>query len=141
LNTSTFIKIYFMEQQQKNKEFIINYLTAISGIPKSRALLEKYITDEDLIAHIEAFEAAFPGYEVYMDEMTSEGKRVVVQARLKGTHQGDFGGLPPTHKTVDFPFAIRYEIEDNKIVSHWMLADRMGLMEQLGVIPAAEAVH
>jgi predicted ester cyclase len=73
--------------------------------------------------------------------MPSEGKRVVVQARLKGTHRGDFGGLPPTHKTVDFPFAIRYEIEDNKIVSHWMLADRMGLMEQLGVIPAAEAVH
>jgi predicted ester cyclase len=130
-----------MEQQQKNKEFIINYLTALSGISKTRALLEKYMTDEALIGHIEFFEAAFPLYEAYIDEITAEGNRVIVQARIKGTHLGDLSGIPPTHKTVDFPFVIRYEIEDDKIVSHWMLADQMALMEQLGVVPAAEAVH
>ena len=130
-----------MDQQQKNKEFIINYLNAMGGVSKTRALMEKYITDEALISHKEFFEAAFPCYEVYIDEMTAEGNRVILQARLKGTHLGDFAGIPPTHKTVDFPFVIRYEIEDNKIVSHWMLADQMALMEQLGVVPAAEAVH
>jgi predicted ester cyclase len=131
-----------MEQQQKNKEFIINYLNAVAtGVPKTRAILEKYITDEALISHIEFFEAAFPLYEIYIDEMTAEGNRVILQARLKGTHLGDFAGIPPTHKTVDFPFVVRYEIEDNKIVSHWMLADQMALMEQLGVVPAAEAAH
>jgi len=130
-----------MDQQQKNKEFIINYLNAMGGVPKTRALMEKYITDEALISHKEFFEAAFPCYEVYIDEMTAEGNRVILQARLKGTHLGDFAGIPPTHKTVDFPFVIRYEIEDNKIVSHWMLADQMALMEQLGVVPSAEAVQ
>ena len=130
-----------MDQQQKNKEFIINYGNALNGVPKTRALLEKYITDEALIGHIEFFEAAFPGYLVYIDEMTAEGNRVIVQARSKGTHLGDFGGIPPTLKTVDFPFVVRYEIEDNKIISHWMLADQMALMEQLGVVPSAEAVH
>ena len=130
-----------MEQQQKNKEFIINFYNALGGIPKTRALMEKYITDEALIGHIEFFETAFPCYEVYIDEMMAEGNRVLLQARMKGTHLGDLGGIPPTHKTVDFPFVVRYEIEDNKIVSHWMLADQMALMEQLGVVPAAEAVH
>jgi predicted ester cyclase len=130
-----------MEQQQKNKEFIINYLNALSGVSKTRELMEKYITDEALIGHKEFFEAAFPLYEVYIDEMMAEGNRVIVQARLKGTHLGDFGGIPPTHKTVDFPFVIKYEIEDNKIISHWMLADQMALMEQLGVVPSAETVH
>jgi predicted ester cyclase len=131
-----------MEQQQKNKEFIINYINAIAtGIPKTRALLEKYITDEALIAHIEFFETAFPGYEVYIDEMIAEGNRVLVQARTKGTHLGNLGDIPPTHKTVDFPFVVRYEIEDDKIVSHWMLADQMVLMQQLGVVPSPEAVH
>ena len=130
-----------MEQQNKNKEFIINYFNAIGGVPKTRELLEKYMTDEALIAHIEFFEAAFPGYEVYIDEMTAEGNRVIVQARIKGTHLGDLSGIPPTFKQVDFPFVIRYEIENNKIVSHWMLADQMSLMEQLGVVPAAAATH
>ena len=128
-----------MEQQRRNKEFIINYFNAISGVDKTRALLEQYIDDEGLICHIIYFEAAFPKYELFIDELTAENNRVVVTARLKGTHLGDLGGIPPTFKTVDFPFVIRYEIENNKIISHWMLADQMSLMEQLGVIPAAAA--
>ena len=128
--------------EQQNKEFIINYLnTLATGVPKTREVLEQFMTDEALIAHIEFFEAAFPGYEVFIDEMTAEGNRVVVQARLKGTHLGDLSGIAPTYKTVDVPFVIRYEIENNKIISHWMLADQMSLMEQLGVIPAAAATH
>ena len=131
-----------MEHQNKNKEFIINYFNAMAtGVPKTRELLEQYMTDEALIAHIEYFETVFPGYEVYADEMTAEGNRVIVQARLKGTHMGDLSGIPPTFKQVDFPFVIRYEIENNMIISHWMLADQMSLMEQLGVIPAAQAAH
>ena len=131
-----------MEQQNKNKEFIINYFNAMeSGVSKTRQFLEHYMTDEALIEHIEFFEAAFPGYNIYIDEMTAEGNRVIVQARLKGTHMGDLSGIPPTYKTVDFPFVIRYEIENNKIISHWMLADQMALMEQLGVIPAAAAAQ
>jgi predicted ester cyclase len=130
-----------MDQQQKNKEFIINYINALSGVSKTRELMEKYITDEALIGHIEFFEAAFPMYEGYIDEIMADGNRVILQARMKGTHLGNLGAIPPTFKTVDFPFVVRYEIEDNKIVSHWMLADQMALMEQLGVVPAAEAVH
>ena len=53
-----------MEQQRKNKEFIINYLNAVSGVTKTRELLEKYIADESLISHIEVFEAAFPKYDL-----------------------------------------------------------------------------
>ena len=128
-----------MEQQRRNKEFIINYLTAVSGVAKTRALLEKYIADEALIGHIEFFEAAFPKYDLFVDEMTAEDKRIIIKARLNGTHLGDLSGIAPTYKTVDFPVIVAYEIENNKIISHWMLADQMSLMEQLGVIPAAAA--
>jgi len=135
------MKIYFMEQHRKNKEFIINYFNTLRDLGPTKEVLEKYITDEALIGHIETFEIAFPKYEIVADEITAEGNRVVVQARAKGTHLGNLGGIPPTYKTVDFPFVIRYEIENEKIISHWMLADQMSLMEQLGVIPAAAATH
>ena len=130
-----------MEQQKKNKEFIINYLNAVGGVPKTRELLEKYMTDEALIGHIQFFETAFPGYEVYIDELTADGNRVIVKARTKGVHLGDLGGIPATFKEVDFPFVVAYEIENNMIISHWMIADQMALMEQLGVVPAAQAAH
>ena len=123
-----------MEQQNQNKEFIIRYFNALSGVPKTRELLEEYITDEELMGHIAFFENVFPGYEVLSDEMTAEDNRVVVKARFRGTHEGELNGIAPTHRTVESPFAISYEIENEKIVHHWMIVDRMAMMEQLGVM-------
>ncbi len=130
-----------MQQQNQNKEFILNYLNALRTDGKSIDVLEKYMTDEALIGHIEFFEKVFPNYDVIAGEMTAEDNRVVVSANLKGTHKGELNGIAPTYKEVDVPFVIKYEIENNKIVSHWMLVDQMILMEQLGVMPAAEATH
>ena len=123
-----------MDNLEKNKELVIEYFNAISGVKKTRELLEKYISDKHLIEHIEFFDSVFPAYELYADEMLAEGNRVVVRARAKGRHEGELNGIPPTYKNVDFPFSIGYEIENNKIISHWLIADQMVLMEQLGVM-------
>lgn len=125
-----------MDTLQKNKEPVIEYFNAISGVKKTRTLLEKYISDKHLIEHIEFFDSVFPAYEIFADEMLAEGNRVVVRARAKGRHEGELNGIPPTYKNVDFPFSIGYEIENNKIISHWLIADQMVLMEQLGVMNA-----
>lgn len=124
-----------------NKEFITRYYDALVTEGTSKAVLEKFMTDEHLMSHIAFFDAAFPGYKVIADEMTAEGNRVVVQARFAGVHKGDFNGIPPTHRSVEVPFAIGYEIENNKIVHHWIIVDRLALMEQLGVVSVGEAEH
>ena len=123
-----------MEQQKKNKEFIIRYFNAISGVTKTREVIEQYMTDEELLGHILFFDTAFPKYEMFADEITAEGNRVVVRARMKGCHSGEFNGILPTNRNVEFPFVISYDIENGKIVNHWLIADSMALMEQLGVM-------
>ena len=125
-----------MDTLQKNKELVIDYFNAISGAKKTRKLLEKYVSHNHLIEHIEFFDTVFAAYEIFADEITAEGNRVVVKARLKGRHEGELSGIPPTQKKVEVPFAIGYEIEDNKIIDHWMIFDQMMLMEQLGVMNA-----
>ena len=125
-----------MDQQKQNKEFIIRYFNAISGVAKTRELLEEYITDEELIKHIVFFDTVFPLYELFGDEIIAEGNKVVVRARFRGCHKGELNGILPTHRMVDFPAVISYEIENGKIVHHWMIADQMMLMEQLGVMNA-----
>ena len=125
-----------MDQQKKNKEFIIRYFNAISGVTKTRELLEEYISDEDLMNHIAFFDTVFPKYEMFADEITAEGNRVVVRIKVKGRHEGEFNGIKPTHRQVDFPSVISYDIENDKIVHHWLIADQMMLMEQLGVMNA-----
>jgi SnoaL-like polyketide cyclase len=123
-----------MEQQKQNKEFITRYFNALSGVSKTQELMEEYISDKDLIGHIAFFDSVFPRYELFADEMTAEDNRVVVKARLKGVHEGELNGILPTHRTVEFAFAIGYEIENEKIVHHWLIADQASLMEQLGAM-------
>ena len=125
-----------MEQQKQNKEFIIRYFNAISGVTKSRELMEEYTTDEELMNHVAFFDTVFPKYEIFAEEITAEGNRVVVRIRVKGCHEGELNGISPTHRMVDFPSVISYEIENGKIVHHWLIADQMMLMEQLGVMNA-----
>ena len=125
-----------MDNLQKNKELVIEYFNAVSGVKKTRELLEKYLSDKPLIEHIEFFDSVFPGYEIFADEMLAEGNRVAVRGRIKGRHEGELNGIPPTYKNVEFPISISYEIENNKIISHWLIADQMVLMEQLGVMNA-----
>ena len=125
-----------MDTIQKNKELIIEYFNAISGVKKTRKLLEKYLSDAHLIEHIEFFDAVFPAYEIFADEITAEGNRVVVKARLKARHEGELNGIPATYKNVEIPFAIGYTIERNMILNSWLIFDQMMLMEQLGVMNA-----
>jgi predicted ester cyclase len=117
----------------QTKELVVEYFKAISGVEKTPELLGQYTTDQELINHIAFFDAAFPNYDLIADEMTSEGNRVVVRARVVGRHEGELNGIPPTFKEVDFPFVIGYEIEGDKIVDHWMVADQMLLLDQLGI--------
>lgn len=122
-----------MTPSMKNKEFILEYMNALNGKEKPREALEHYISDQGLIDHILFFDSAFPKYEAVLEEMISEGNQLILRARLLGKHEGEFNGIPPSHRNIDFPFVVSYIIENNKIVSHWLVADQMILMEQLGI--------
>jgi predicted ester cyclase len=121
----------------ENKAFIARYFEAISGKDKPLSVVNRYVADSDqeLKNHIAFFEASFPQYELIADEMLAEGNKVTVRARFIGTHKGELMGIPPTGKTTEIEIALIYEVENGKIVNHWMLADQMSLMQQLGVIP------
>lgn len=122
-----------MDTLKKNREFIIRYFNALSGVDKTDALIRKYTNDEHLIEHILFFEKTFPKYELFIEEMITEGDKVLVRGQLKGVHLGEFNGVPPTHKEVDLPLAIRYTISNGLIIDHWLIADQMLLMQQLGI--------
>jgi steroid delta-isomerase-like uncharacterized protein len=84
------------------------------------------------------FRNAFPDVEWHIEEMVAEGDKVVARTTMRGTHQGDFFGIPPTGKAVILPGIHILRIVNGKIVEHWGNNDDLGLMQQLGVVPAPE---
>ena len=115
------------------KKFVQEYWDAISGKPKPMTLLEKYISDPEFIGHVMAYEKSFPNYELVPEDFICEEDKVVVRARVRGTHKGELMGIPPTGRMIDLPFTVIYRIADEKINKGWLFVDRMDLMNQLGI--------
>ena len=125
----------------KNKALIADYFEAMRTKEKTAELLDQYIgeSDQALKDHIAMFEAGFPQYELIAEDVIAEGDNVVVRGTFRGTHRGEFAGIAATNQEVEVPLIIIYRIEDGKIAEHWLQADVMGLMQQLGALPAPEA--
>ncbi len=79
---------------------------------------------------------AFPDLRVTVEDIIAEGDRVVARVTAAGTHQGEFLGVSPTGKQVTFTWIDILRFADRKVVEHWGEFDGLGLMQQLGAIPA-----
>jgi steroid delta-isomerase-like uncharacterized protein len=80
---------------------------------------------------------AFPDLKAIIHDQIAEGEKVVTRKSLRGTHRGDFLGIAPTGKAVSLEVIDILRLVDGKIVEHWNVVDLLGLMVQLGVMPAA----
>ena len=80
--------------------------------------------------------AAFPDIHYTLEDVIAEGDRVVVRFTVTATHQGVFAGIPATGKAVSMAGIIIHRIQDGKIIEDWVVRDTLGLLQQLGVIPA-----
>ena len=123
-----------MEKTERNKKLILEYTLAMSISPKTEETIRRF---SDLPSHINGimmYEAAFPGYTIFIEEMTAEGDDVVIHGVFHGVHKGEIFGLPPTYRTVEYPMMVKYRIINDKIVDAWPMSDQMLLFEQLGIL-------
>ena len=83
------------------------------------------------------YRAAFPDLRMEAEDVLASGDKVVARVRATGTHQGEFMGMPATGKSVDVQVIdiMRFG-GDGLVVEHWGLFDALGMMQQLGAIPA-----
>ena len=78
---------------------------------------------------------AFPDMHATVDDLIAEGDKVVVRATMRGTHQGEFMGIPPTGKQVSWTGIGIDRFKDGKFVESWFNEDDLCLLQQLGAIP------
>lgn len=85
---------------------------------------------------LEIFRNAFPDSQIAIEQLVAEGDKVVDHATFRGTHTGDLFGVPPTGKPVIIHASDVYRIADGKIVELWHIEDIVGIMQQIGAMPA-----
>ena len=120
-----------MNSTSDNKQFVAQYLQALSGNVKTSQLVARFVSDPALAEHIHQAEAGFPSYEVVVDEMIAERDLVAVRGTFRGVHRGAFAGIDATGRQVSAGLMITYRVKDDRIVEHWMQFDGAALMAQL----------
>jgi steroid delta-isomerase-like uncharacterized protein len=94
-------------------------------------------TKEGVKQFFHMYRAAFPDLQMEPEDVLASGDKVVARARATGTNQGEFMGMPATGKRVDVQLIdiIRFG-DDGLAREHWGVFDALGMMQQLGAIPA-----
>ena len=135
-----------------NKEVVREFFTALDAQDfdaLSDLLIEGFVAHpadgtarvgrDAVFELIRGFYSSFPDYTHVIEEMIAEGDLVAARINYGGTHQGDFKGVAPTGKQVDYNGMFMLKVVDGMVTEAWSIDDNLNLMSQLGMelVPAS----
>ena len=133
----------------ENKELVRRRYDAANN--HTPAVLDEILADDFDVHHprlpsgreaMKQFEAmyrtAFPDAHVTIEDMIAEGGKVAVRYTERGTHLGEYRplSLAPTGRQYARTGTAIYRIADGKLAEAWVNEDVLGMLQQLGLIPA-----
>lgn len=136
-----------MRDYEECKRLVRRFYDGVNS--NDRELLDG-ILDEDYVFHnfrdtYEGREAAygflddilrsFPDMKIDVFEQVADDTYVVSRLRMTGTHDGEFAGVPPTHKSVDMTGMVMFKFNGDKVVEQWAEWDILNALAQVGAKP------
>jgi steroid delta-isomerase-like uncharacterized protein len=85
---------------------------------------------------IEYFRSAVPDLTYTVEDQVAEGDKVVTRYTARGTHQGEFFGIPGSGNRIEMTgIQIDRFDESGKMIEEWPEYDLLGAMRQIGAVP------
>jgi steroid delta-isomerase-like uncharacterized protein len=111
--------------------FAPNLKAHIAGAPP--------VDRESFQQDMQMFYTAFSDFSYTFENLVAEGDKVAVRVTIQATHTADFMGLPATGKQISVTSTGIARIQDGQIAEWWNSPDRLGLMQQLGLLPPPQS--
>ncbi len=80
--------------------------------------------------------ASFPDLTLEIQDVVASEDTVWVRARGQGTDAGGVAGRPPSGRRIELDVIDIIRFRDGLMSEHWGVADRLGMLQQVGVVPA-----
>lgn len=82
--------------------------------------------------------AAFSAIGHPISDLVAEGTTVAVRLTFRGTHTGEFMGTPASGKQFAVDGTAFMRVADDKVAEFWGFLDQLGLLQQIGALPAPD---
>ncbi|MDR3031586.1 MAG: ester cyclase [Kitasatospora sp.] len=79
----------------------------------------------------EVIKRAFPDLHAHIEDIFASQDKVAVRVRFRGTHCGEFLGIPATGRTIEYISHEFYRIASGLIAEEWICSDTSTLLRQL----------
>ena len=121
------VRRFFDEVWNGNDVGVIDEIFAptvlVNGTPIARDAVKQLVV---------ARRAVFPDIRVTVEDQIAEGDRVSTRRTWEATHQGPYRGIAPTGKRVRWTQISIVRFAGERIVEDWVVADELGIVQQLG---------
>lgn len=107
-------------------DYILHDPNAEPGVPIGPASVRQYLAP---------IMAGFPDSKVTVDDVLAEEDKIAVRFTARGTHTGDFMGIPPSGKPIAAQGISIIRIANGQMVEEWQNFDMLTLLQQIGAIP------
>jgi len=91
----------------------------------------KPVSREETIEFVKMLRNAFPDITYSIEELIAVEDRVISRFIVRGTHEGEYQGIPATGNKIEVSGIVMTRIENGKIVEDKEELDALGLMMQL----------
>jgi steroid delta-isomerase-like uncharacterized protein len=78
----------------------------------------------------------FPDFHVDMGKLRHTDDAVFGEGVITGTHDGEWVGIPPSGRRVEFPVVAIFEFDDDRLLCEKVYMDFAAVLTQIGVLPA-----
>ena len=93
-------------------------------------------SEKDLEQLIGMYRTGIPDLDIRVQHIVAEGDWVVTRVLVKGTHTGELAGIPASGQSLDFTASDFFQMADGQVIESWHNVDDLGLLQQIGIIPA-----
>jgi len=137
---SALIRRWFEEVWNNGRMEAIDEMASPDAIGHGQAQHDTDIGLKEFRAFAADLRRAFPDFKVTIDHVIEQGDKVAARWTTRMTHKGEFLGFAPTGKKVTITGTSMQRIANGKIVEGWDNWDQLGLLVQIGAVPAAHFV-
>ena len=99
---------------------------------------ENIVGIDDFKAYYANFVTGFSDVDFTIEDVFGQDDKIVKHWRFKGTHTGNFFGMPATGKMVDVDGVTLVEMKDGKIAQEQDFFDNLVFMQQLGIVSSPD---
>lgn len=115
---------------------LVDELVASDVVTHHPIILDAPAGSDSIRGGIEMIRKAFPDFQVEIVDLVAEDDRVAAFLTMSGTNEGDYRRGGATGKRGTMRAFFIWRIEDGRLAESWGVADRFGMLQELGIVPS-----